>query len=103
MALATELIEETISPLKIYCAQFGEEGKNLHFHLFPRTVKITNEFLDEFPKQRGLIHGPVLLDWAREKYKSGKELVWTIASPVVINMKKRITNKSSRPLKAAAD
>ena len=103
LALATGLIEETTSPLKIYCAQFGEEGINVHFHLFPRTLKITDEYLDEFPKQRDLIHGPVLLDWAREKYKSNEELVWKIAFPVITNMRKRITSKSSRPLKAAAD
>ncbi len=103
LALATELIEETISPHKIYCAQFGEEGKNLHFHVFPRTEKITDEFLSEFPKQKDSIHGPVLLDWAREKYRGSKELVWSVASPVLINMRKRITSKSSRPLKAAAE
>ncbi len=69
LAAATQVVQVIINPLKIYCAQFGEEGIDLHFHIFPRTSKITSEFLKVFPEQKDLIHGPVLLDWAREKYK----------------------------------
>lgn len=62
-------VDEVIHPLRIYCAQFGEEHKQLHFHVFPRTQEITEAYLLERPEQRELIHGPVLLDWARAKYK----------------------------------
>ncbi|MCP4978511.1 MAG: hypothetical protein GY931_20390 [Maribacter sp.] len=94
LATATQVIQEIINPLKVYCAQFGEEGVELHFHIFPRTSKITSEFLKAFPEQRDLIHGPVLLDWAREKYNYSKEKVWSIVSPVTIEMRKRITRVS---------
>ncbi len=62
-------VKEVINPLRIYCAQFGEQHNQLHFHVFPRTKEITETYLMEKPEQRELIHGPVLLDWARAKYK----------------------------------
>ena len=37
LALAVAAVREVIKPLKIYCAQFGEENGQLHFHVFPRT------------------------------------------------------------------
>ncbi|MFQ5753830.1 MAG: HIT domain-containing protein [bacterium] len=101
LAAATKVIQETIDPLKVYCAQFGEEGVRLHFHIFPRTSKITTEFLMAFPDQKDLIHGPVLLDWAREEYKYNKENVWSIVSPLITEMRKRITMPSIGSLTAS--
>jgi diadenosine tetraphosphate (Ap4A) HIT family hydrolase len=68
LAVATGAISDVIAPLKIYCALFGEEHQQVHFHIFPRTAGVTAEFLKVFPEQRDLIHGPVLLDWARSRY-----------------------------------
>jgi len=68
LSQAARAVRKVIQPDKVYCAQFGEEGRQLHFHVFPRTREITEAFLVENPSQRELIHGPVLLDWAREKY-----------------------------------
>ena len=95
LALATRLTQEAISPIKLYCAQFGEEGHYLHYHVFPRTLEITTEFLYDFPEQKDAIHGPMLFDWARDRYKDNKESVWSIVSPVVIDMRKRITSNFS--------
>lgn len=67
---ATSAIEQIIQPLKLYCAQFGEAARQLHFHVFPRTQAITHAYLIEYPEQQDLIHGPVLLDWARQRYKN---------------------------------
>ncbi|ENM5747480.1 hypothetical protein V4V60_002172 [Vibrio mimicus] len=58
---------------KVYCAKFGEAGGNLHFHLFPRSVSITTNYLKVYPEQQHLINGPILFDWAREKYKTSSE------------------------------
>ena len=96
LAIATKVILNIIKPLKVYCAQFGEEGAELHFHIFPRTSKITYEFLSAFPDQKELIHGPVLLDWARSEYKYSKEKVWPIVSSVIIEMRKHITNQLNK-------
>jgi diadenosine tetraphosphate (Ap4A) HIT family hydrolase len=69
IAKLEHIIEQTISPLNIYILKFGEETKSLHFHIFPRTTKITDEYLKEYPKQSISINGPKIFDWAREKYK----------------------------------
>ncbi|MCG9583679.1 MULTISPECIES: HIT family protein [Vibrio oreintalis group] len=58
---------------KVYCAKFGEAGGNLHFHLFPRLITITTDYLKVYPDQQHLIHGPILFDWAREYYKTVPE------------------------------
>ena len=91
LAAASALIQEIINPVKIYCAQFGETGELLHFHVFPRTKILTSEFLKAFPGQKDLIHGPLLLDWARTAYKSSRANVWSVAAPVITEMRKRIT------------
>jgi diadenosine tetraphosphate (Ap4A) HIT family hydrolase len=62
-------VKQVLQPVRIYCAQFGEEQHQLHFHIFPRTTEITQAYLKHKPEQRELIHGPVLFDWARDKYK----------------------------------
>lgn len=94
LALATKLTQVITHPLKVYCAQFGEEAMQLHFHVFPRTREITHLYLKCFPAQNELIHGPVLLDWARTEYRRPKEEVWSIVEPIVVAMRKRVTTLS---------
>jgi diadenosine tetraphosphate (Ap4A) HIT family hydrolase len=72
LRLAVRAVEAVVNPIKVYAAQFGEAGGALHFHVFPRTEKLTRGFLHEFPEQEALLHGPVLLDWARDKF--GKDM-----------------------------
>jgi diadenosine tetraphosphate (Ap4A) HIT family hydrolase len=62
-------IQVVLRPVRVYVAQFGEEDGDLHFHVFPRTEALTREYLANFPEQSALIHGPMLLDWARERYR----------------------------------
>ena len=63
-------VEDVVRPLRVYVAQFGEENHDLHFHVFPRTRPLTREYLRWFPEQRALVHGPGLLDWSREHYRT---------------------------------
>jgi len=88
LSRATHLITAVIDPLRIYCAQFGEEDANLHFHLFPRSSELTGRFLDTYPEQRSLIHGPLLLDWARNEYAASADSAWATAEPVIRQMQK---------------
>ena len=83
LAAATAAIISVIAPIKIYCALFGEDHQHVHFHLFPRTTSTTAEFLEVFPEQRNQIHGPVLLDWARSRYRASNEDVWRLASGTI--------------------
>lgn len=99
LATATEAIRSVVAPPKIYCAQFGEENPQLHFHLFPRTEAVTAEYLRAFPAQQNLIHGPVLLDWARSRYRAAEPEVWAAVAPTVRALRAefaRITNQSAR-------
>ena len=64
-----QAIELSVRPVRVYVAQFGEEDESLHFHLFPRTEALTRKYLQEFPEQRAALHGPLLLDWARERFR----------------------------------
>lgn len=87
LAHAVDLVTRAVRPLKVYCAQFGEEDASLHFHVFPRSRELTDRFFDEFPEQKALIHGPVLLDWARATFAAGTDEVWSAAAPVIAEMK----------------
>ncbi|KMV29003.1 hypothetical protein AB733_20300 [Photobacterium swingsii] len=62
-------ITKVLAPEKVYCCKFGEAASIIHFHLFPRTVLLSKSFLSIYPEQLGLIHGPLLFDWARDYYK----------------------------------
>lgn len=88
LARATQLVTEAVQPLRVYCAQFGEEDARLHFHVFPRSAEITARFIAEFPDQELLIHGPVLLDWARSRFAAEKAEVWAAVELVVERMRR---------------
>lgn len=88
LARATSLVTRVVRPLRVYCAQFGEEDSRLHFHVFPRTADVTARFVAEFPEQARLIHGPVLLDWARTTFAAGRDEVWSAVAPVVDEMRR---------------
>jgi diadenosine tetraphosphate (Ap4A) HIT family hydrolase len=63
-AKASRLIEQSVTPERIYCLRFGEEVEAVHFHLFPRTRLL----LDEYRAATGAFgtpSGPLIFDWAR--------------------------------------
>ena len=64
LVLVTKVLEAIVQPEVIYCARFGEEVRALHFHIFPRTSRMKSEF----PSTLSL-SGPVVLQWARERYR----------------------------------
>lgn len=68
LALAVAAVNEAARPVRVYCAQFGETGGRLHFHIFPRTEEITREYLQENSLEQAVIDGPILLAWSRKKY-----------------------------------
>tara|TARA_B100000212_G_scaffold243400_1_gene185578 strand:- start:162 stop:602 length:441 start_codon:yes stop_codon:yes gene_type:complete len=72
----TSLVRQIVRPERIYCAQFGEEQSQLHFHIFPRGAALTEEYLKAFPQHASQIRGPIVLDWARDRYRSSPEEVY---------------------------
>jgi diadenosine tetraphosphate (Ap4A) HIT family hydrolase len=71
LAHATRLIEKAVQPLNVYCAKFGEEDRSVHFHLFPRTEWISREYRKIFGPRK-IVHGPLLLDWARDTFREAE-------------------------------
>ncbi len=90
LARLESAITKELSPEQVYCAKFGESGDGLHFHVFPRLTVVTEKYLEYFPTQATLIHGPVLFDWAREYYKVEAEAlsqeVISVASSVLSHL-----------------
>lgn len=73
LAHAVSVVREVVQPLKVYCAQFGEEDGPMHFHIFPRTKEITEEYFRENPGKEDSINGPLLLGWSRERFTCPKD------------------------------
>lgn len=72
LALSTRSIQEVIRPQKVYCLLFGEKNENPHFHLFPRTKELKQEYESLFgTRPDGIVSGPDLFSWII-KYKQGK-------------------------------
>src|SRR6185437_8076400 len=72
-ALATleMAIRETTSVEHVYALRFSEALGDVHFHLFPRSAALADEFLRETRDTDDGINGPLLFAWARKKfYKS---------------------------------
>ncbi|MEK7340297.1 MAG: hypothetical protein WBD50_00880 [Candidatus Rhabdochlamydia sp.] len=64
LALSTQSIQEVIKPQKVYCLLFGEKNENPHFHLFPRTKELKQEYESLFGiRPDGVVSGPDLFSW----------------------------------------
>ncbi len=73
LALATRAVEQIINPERVYCARFGERDESIHFHLFPRTGWILEEYLIENPVETDTVNGPRLLAWARNRIRENSD------------------------------
>lgn len=69
LARATRGIEAVVAPERVYCARFGEESEAVHFHLFPRTERLAEQYRRDAPSAASGISGPLLLDWARGAFR----------------------------------
>lgn len=91
LANVTSLVNETVNPLRIYCALFGEEQSQLHFHIFPRGAALTEEYLEAFPHHASQIRGPIVLDWARDRYRCTQESVFETVAGVIDQLRESWT------------
>lgn len=67
LRLAVCAVESVVEPEIVYCAKFGESDGSVHFHVFPRTMSLTEAYLAENgPLEE--IEGPKLLTWAHHKF-----------------------------------
>ena len=73
LADATKAVEQIVNPERVYCARFGERDESVHFHLFPRTGWILEEYLKENPLETNDVNGPRLLAWARNRIRGDSD------------------------------
>jgi len=94
LGLATQAIEAVIGPERTYAACFGEEVNSIHFHLFPRTKWLLEQYRQARELPPGPISGPQIFDWARETFRHGSQK--TIPGPSLedaVHAMRRIVNQ----------
>lgn len=69
---ACKIVEEVIKPEKVYVAKFGEQCKQIHFHILPRTKDLLEEYIKASDTKEKPISGPQIFDWARNTCLSNK-------------------------------
>lgn len=74
LSRAVQAIEEAVGADRVYCLTFAELDRRLHFHLFPRTAWLRDEYWRATNSEREPINGPALFEWARSAYEKGTSL-----------------------------
>jgi diadenosine tetraphosphate (Ap4A) HIT family hydrolase len=69
LARLTSAIEAVTGAKTVYCARFGEEWPQVHFHLFPRTDDLANQYREAHAAGTRLL-GPLVVVWACERFKT---------------------------------
>ena len=70
VSICENIIEEIINPERIYLLNFAEIDRNLHFHIFPRSKELGEEF--KLIHKQEQINGPFLFQWARQEFNEKK-------------------------------
>lgn len=69
VCLACRTVEEIIEPEQVYVARFGEAVTFIHFHIFPRTRWLLDEYAKAVGTSTGPISGPQIFDWTRDTFR----------------------------------
>jgi len=64
-------IEQATGAARVYCLSYCEVEPRLHFHLFPRTAWLCDEYCRAHPGATGPVDGPALFQWARQIFRPG--------------------------------
>lgn len=68
LARAAGAIEQAIKPERVYVLSFCEVEPRLHFHLFPRTSWLLQEYFKANDCANDPVNGPMLFEWARNAF-----------------------------------
>jgi len=79
LARTERAVSRVMGAERVYCASFGESGHGLHFHVFPRTAALVRIAPREAGAPEGGVNGPVLLDWARRRFRRAPSDPWPAA------------------------
>ncbi len=83
LARSQQLIDEIVQPERIYTLVFAEIVRQVHFHLFPRTFEMKQEYLKNFPSQEK-INAAELFNWFKARYKDKKYLNYDSITQIII-------------------
>ena len=72
LSLASRAVEKLIRPINVYITKFGESDGSVHFHIFPRTIQLTDQYLSETDSS-GSIDGPLFMSWANNRFIGNTE------------------------------
>jgi len=64
LALLTRAVESVVHPERVYCLRIGEEQPQIHFHLFPRTEDMAEEYFAACGRSAA-VNGARMFDWIR--------------------------------------
>jgi len=65
------VIEVTVGADRVYCLSFAELDRRLHFHLFPRTPWLLEEYWRATDSRELPINGPLVFEWAHTSLVAG--------------------------------
>ena len=71
LSFSAAAIKKTVAAERIYVLSFCELDRRLHFHLFPRTAALLELYHQATGTLNDPINGPMLFEWARERFKEG--------------------------------
>lgn len=66
LALCYEALEAILQPARIYTLSFCEVLQSLHFHVFPRTALLGQQFNALHNISADSVNGALFFDWARK-------------------------------------
>lgn len=88
LAAAARAIERIVGAERVYVLSFCEVEPQLHFHLFPRTRWLLDEFRAATGAGLAPPSGPALFEWARAAFPPGARL--PAAAPPSIDVPARL-------------
>ena len=71
---AAAAIEQAVKPERVYILSFCEVDPRLHFHLFPRTAWLLQEYFKASDCANDPVNGPMLFEWARSAFGPGSHV-----------------------------
>jgi diadenosine tetraphosphate (Ap4A) HIT family hydrolase len=74
LARAAAAIEQAVKAERVYVLSFCEVEPRLHFHLFPRTAWLLNEYFKASDCANAPVNGPMLFEWARGAFGPGRHI-----------------------------
>lgn len=69
IARIEKAVAEATQAERVYILRFSEGSNQLHFHIFPRTAKLADEFRRYYPTS-GDLNGETVYGWARVHYRT---------------------------------